>query len=265
MEVSTVVWFQDIPYQLDLDFQPWRSLRFKGSYGLEGYYLFTRTRTSVLDSGRVTDFFGNPFHLRTEKLPVALKKGTMYASLDMTGLVKPDGSMHTSAATATVQNIPLSTITRNSVNLTFGINERRLSLDRIVYRDEFSELSGRGSADLEELLPLKASAKIRLQGPEGNEQYSSEALIDGSAIRGRLEFASSPVKRLGIEAVNGNLSGSIAVDGTLPKPDLDILLRLNQGRVNLDPLELELAAAYSADAVRIASATAGRLPGSARR
>jgi len=259
MELSTLFWFQDIPYQLDVDFLPWRSVRFSGSYGLEGYYLFPQTRTPVLDSGRLTEFVGNPFHLHSEKLPVALNKGTMYASVDMTGLIKPDGSLYTTGSTARLRNIPLSTITKNTLDLTFGLNDNQLSLDRITYQDEYSVLSGRGSADLQDLLPLKASAAIRLEAFEGDEQYSSDARIDGSSIQGRLEFASAPIQRLGIKAVNGNLSGSIAIDGNLPRPDLAIVLALNDGRLNLDPLGLDLAATYSSDSVEISSLNASFL------
>jgi translocation and assembly module TamB len=256
LALSTLVWFQDIPYQLDVDILPWRSVRFSGSYGLEGYYLFTRARTSVADSGRVTEFWGNPFHLHSENLPITLKKGTMYASVDMAGLVGPDGSMYTTASTARLRNIPFSTITKNTLDLAFDLNGNRLSLTRVGYQDEYSELSGRGSADLRDLLPLQASGSIRLETPQGEERYSSDASIDGSSIQGRLEFASAPIERLGIKAVNGKLSGSIAIDGDLPRPDLTILLSLNNGRLNLDPLGLELAATYSRDSVQISSLSA---------
>jgi len=259
LELSTLVWFQDIPYQLDVDFLPWRSVRFSGSYGLEGYYLFARARTSVEDSGRVAEFWGNPFHLHSENLPITLKKGTMYTSVDLAGLVGPDGSMYTSASTARLRNIPFSTITKNTLDLGFDLNGNRLSLTRIGYQDEYSELSGRGTADLRDLLPLQASGSISLEAPGGEERYSSDASIDGSSVQGRLEFTSAPIGRLGIQAVKGNLSGSIAIDGNLPKPDLAIFLSLNDGRLNLDPLRLELAATYSRDSVQISSFSASFL------
>jgi translocation and assembly module TamB len=259
MELSTLVWFQEVPYQLEVDFLPWKSVRFSGSYGLEGYYLLNQVRTAVLDSGRAAEFVGNPFYLHSENLPVVLKKGTMYASVDTAGLIKQDGSMQTRASTARLRNFPFSTITKNTLDLSFTVNDNQLSLDRIAYQDEYSELGGRGNADLQNLLPLKASGLINLEASEGEERYSSDARIDGNSIQGRLEFVSAPIERLGIEAVNGNLSGSIAIDGNLPRPDLAILLSLNDGRLNLDPLGLELALEYSGDTVEIRSLSASFL------
>ena len=252
-ELSTLVWFQDVPYQLEVDFLPWESLRFSGSYGLEGYYLFAQTRSASIDSGRIEEFLGNPFYLHSKNLPLALKKGTMYASVDVAGLVSTDGLMHTRASTARLQNIPFSTITKNNLDLAFAINRNQLSLNRITYQDEYSELNGRGSANLQELLPLKAGASLSLESPDGEERYSSDARIDANSIQGRLEFASAPIERLGIEAVNGNLSGSIGIDGNLPRPDLAIALSLNEGRLNLDPFGLNLAVYYSRDSVEIES------------
>jgi translocation and assembly module TamB len=259
LELSTLVWFQDVPYQLDVAFLPWRSVRFSGSYGLDGYYLFTQARSSVFDSGRVTELWGNPFHLHSENLPITLKKGTMYASVDTAGLIGADGSLYASASTARLRNIPFSTITKNTLDLAFELKDKQLSLNRIAYQDEYSELNGRGNADLQNLLPLKASGAIRLEAPEGEEQYSSDARIDGSRIQGSLEFVGAPIGRLGIEAVNGNLSGSIAFDGDLPRPDLTIALSLNDGRLNLDPLALDLAATYTRDSVEISSLNASFL------
>ena len=258
-ELSTLVWFQEVPYQLEVDFLPWESLRFSGSYGLEGYYLFAQTRSASIDSGRIKEFVGNPFYLHSENLPLALKKGTMYASVDVAGLVGADGLMHTRASTARLQNIPFSTITKNNLDLAFSLNENRLSVNRITYQDEYSELSGRGNARLQELLPLKANASLSLESSDGEERYSSDALIDADSIQGRLEFVRSPIKRLGIEAVNGKVSGSIGIDGKLPRPDLAIALSLNEGRLNLDPIGLNLAVTYSGDSVQINSLRASFL------
>ena len=259
MAVSTLVWFQDVPYQLEVEYQPWESLRFNGSYGLEGYYLFPQTRSAVMDSGRVTELRGNPFYLHSENLPIALNKGTTYASADISGLVEADGSMYTMDSRLRLRNLPFSTITKNDLELDFKIIDNQLSLNRIVYEDEFSELGGRGSAVLQQLLPFKAGGSVSLENREGGERYDSDARIDGNSIQGRLDFASAPIERLGIEAVKGNLSGSIAINGYLPKPDLAIALSLNEGRLNLDPLGLDLAVDYSQDIVEISSLSASFL------
>ncbi len=259
MRLSTLVWLQEVPYQLDVDFLPRKSVRFSGSYGLEGYYLWNQVGNAVVDSGRAAGFVGNPFYLHSENLPIVLKKGTMYASVDTAGLIKQDGSMQTRISTARLQNIPFFTITKNALDLSFAVHDKRLSLDRIAYRDEYSELGGHGSADLQQLLPLKASGLISLEASEGEERYRSDARVDGNSIQGRLELARAPIGRLGIKAVNGNLSGTIAVDGNLPRPDLAMLLTLNDGRLNLDPLGLELALEYSGDTVEIRSLSASLL------
>ncbi|UCF99272.1 MAG: translocation/assembly module TamB domain-containing protein [Spirochaetaceae bacterium] len=259
LELSTLFWFEEIPYQLDIDFLPRRSVRFSGSYGLEGYYLLNQTAAPVLLSGRITQLWGNPFQLRSENLPIALTKGTIYASVDVNGLVGSGGSIYTTASTARVRNLPFSTIKKNTLDVEFALYDDQLFLNRIAYQDEFSSLSGSGSAQLQDLLPFAASGSIDLRSPEGEEAYTSSASIEANRIDGRFEFIRAPIERLGIRAVIGNISGSITMEGTLPRPDLSILLSLNNGRLNLDPLGLNLAATYSRDAVQLSSLNASLL------
>ncbi|MEE9309089.1 MAG: translocation/assembly module TamB domain-containing protein [Spirochaetia bacterium] len=252
-ELSSLFWFEDVPYQIDLDVLPGNSVRVSGSYGLEGYYSFTRTINPVLLSGRVVQLWGNPFRLSSESLPVTLRQGTMYVSLDMAGLMDANGSPYATSSMIRVRNIPFSTVKKNSLEMAFELYDDRLFLNRIAYQDGISELIGSGIADLEDLVPIKANASIRLQSPQGAELYSSDVRIDGTQIQGQLEFARSPIERFGIEAVNGDVSGSIAIDGTRPRPDLKVVLSLNDGRLNLDPLGLELSATYTEESVELSS------------
>ncbi|MBN2554000.1 MAG: translocation/assembly module TamB domain-containing protein [Spirochaetales bacterium] len=257
MELSSLFWVQEIPYQLEVDFLPGGSVRFGGSYGLEGYYRSDRTVIPVPQAGNVRQTWGRPFRLRSENLPIALKEGTMFASFDVLGLMGSGASIYTSPSTVRIRNIPFSTIRKNSLDLAFTIIDEEISLDSIAYQDEYSSLSGSGRGNLRRLLPLQGGGSIRLQG--GEELYSSEARVDGGRVEGRLEFARSPIKRLGIETVNGDISGSLTVDGMLPQPDVSLLVALNNGRLNLDPLDLDLAATYSADSLRLGSLNASFL------
>jgi len=258
-ELSSLIWFEDVPYQVDVVVSPGDSVRISGSYGLEGYYSFTRTINPLLLSGRIVELWGNPFRLRSENLPLSLKRGTMYVSLDMAGLMDSGGSPYVTSSVIRLRNIPFSTVRKDSLELAFELHDDKLSLNRIAYQDGVSELTGSGSADLEDLVPIKANASIVLRSPQGEELYSSDVRIDGSQIEGRLEFARSPIQRFGIEAIKGDISGSIAIDGTLPKPDLEVVLSLKEGRLNLDPLGLELSAVYTEESVELSSLNASFL------
>jgi hypothetical protein len=259
MELSSLLWIEDVPYQLEVDFVPRSSVRFSGSYGLKGYYRFEQTMTPVLRSTRMAQRWGNPFRLHTENLPIPLKKGTLFASLDVAGLMDAGGSLYTNPSIVRLRNIPFPNVQKNPVEAGFELTDDKISFDRIVYQDEFSQLSGGASAELQDLFPLKAIGSLRLQSPDGQETYSAEAGVDEKRIEGQVEFARAPIERVGIQAVNGDISGSIAVDGTLPSPDLSILLALNEGRVNLDPLRLSLSAEYSEDSVELGSLDASFL------
>jgi hypothetical protein len=258
-ELSSLFWFEDVPYQVDLDISPGKAALISGSYGLEGYYSFSRTINPVLLSGRIAQLWGNSFRLRSENLPVTLKQGTMYVSLDVAGLIDSGGSPYATSSMTRLRNIPFSTVKKNSLEVAFELYDDRLSLNRVAYQDEISELNGSGTADIEDLVPIKANASIRLQSPQGAELYSCDARIDSTQIEGQLEFARSPIQRFGIETINGDISGSIAIDGTLPKPDLEVVLSLNDGRLNLDPLGLELSATYTEESVELSSLNASFL------
>jgi len=257
--MSTLIWFEDTPYQIDLDLQPNKTLQFSGSYGLKGYYHFNPTNSAMLLDRRITQLRGQSFGIRSENLPIVLKNGTVYASVDVAGLLGPDRAIYTSSSTARLRDIPFSTVKKNTLDLLFSLNDNRMSIDRIAYSDAHSTLNGSGIAEIGELLPLQASGSIVLESPGNAESYRGNAAIADKQVRGQLEFSSSPIKRFGIEAVNGTISGSISMNGTLPRPDLSLSLSLNEGRLNLDPLDLDLRATYTPDSFEISSLDAAFL------
>jgi hypothetical protein len=256
LEVSSLFWLQDIPYQLEVDYLPGQSVRISGSYGLEGYYLFNQTMVPGMITSRETYLWGRSFGLESENLPIAFKQGTMYATVDVAGLLGSDGALYTTASSVGLRNLPLATVPKNSLELAFDLNDDQLNLKRITYEDEFSSLTGGGIATMDALYPIKGSGEIALQSSDQRESYRSNITVEGTQIHSELEVTRVPLKRFGIQGVNGSLSGSIAMDGELPRPDLSIAVTLNDGRLNLDSLSLSLAAEYSQDSVELISAEA---------
>jgi len=252
VSVDSLLWFETVPYKIELQYLPDRELRISGSYGLEGYYRFRET-VQVAFPGTASLIWGNPFRLRSENLPIPLQKSTMYASLDIEGLIEGNGSPYVRSGEAQLRNIPLRVLNKNSMALSFQLYNKQLSVDRIVYKDAVSTLVGSGTAEVEDVIPLRGKTSIQLESPEGAERYSVAGRIDNKEIEGSLSFSQAPMKRAGVEVVSGNISGSVSAVGSLPDPDLQIRLALEEGRLNLDPLELDLAVEYSAESIRLSS------------
>jgi translocation and assembly module TamB len=244
-ELNALLRFEDTPYRFDLKLLSDQEVRLEGSYGLKGRYLLSKAVKPLFLSGRLVQIWGHSFSLESEEFPIPLHRETMFVSLGLEGVLDEEGSLYAVSRSSQVRNLPLPEAKNNSLELGFQVNRNKLVADRIVYRDEVSILAGSGAAEFGNLLPLRASAAVELGSQDTAERYNAEIRLEGNRVHGQLVFNRAPLERFGAEVVRGNLSGLVSADGELPAPDLHVAVALEEGRLNLDPLELDLVASYS--------------------
>ena len=240
-EFSSELEFQKTPYWLRGTYTADRQLRLEGNYGLSAVVAFGKEADPDLIPAGARSLRGTAFSLQAQRLPVPLKKGTVLLSSRIEGLLA-GGQLYARSPLTRVEDFPFLAVKSNSLQMGFSLANGLLTLDSIQYQDNYSALSGQGSLKVAGW--SSAEGWIRLQDREGAERYSLTVRPgqDGPALK--LDFSRTPLERAGELAVRGDLSGSLSFQGSLREPELAARLQLADGRLNADPLAMEIAATY---------------------
>lgn len=244
LEFTSELEFEGTPYALRGRYSAGRQLRLEGSYGLAAVVALGGEAGLDLVPAELKALRGTAFNLQVERLPVPLKQGRVLLSTELEGLLTPAGVLFAQSPRTRVENFPFLAVKENSLQLSFSLSDGRLTMDSIRYQDRFSAVSGQGSLTVAGFDPPSAEGWVRLQDRAGSERYSLTATRGQDGPTLLVDFNRTPLKRAGELAVSGDLSGSLRFQGSLRAPDLAVRLQLQDGRLNTDPLAMELAAAY---------------------
>ncbi len=236
---------EDIPYRIEGRYLPGREIHVTGSHELSVSYLFSGWGSPALQPDGTMPPQGSPFRIYSRDLPIPLKEGTLLASLNVEGIVTRSGEILALSPESRLRNIPMMAVRENELAAGFSVSDGRISLNTLTYRDRISRLSGSGEAVISGLAPLTASLSLALAQVEGGERYSLTGSLEGEGLTAGLEFQNVPLTRFGENVLAGSLSGDMEVSGSLPEPELQAALSLNDGRLNVDPVELDLQVGYA--------------------
>ena len=236
--------FEDFPYELSGSLRPGKELVVEGSYGLRAGLSFTGTASPSLQPASPELLTGTPFTLKTARLPVPFKRGVMLISLDVEGINTEKG-VYAVSRLAELRNIPFIAPGTNNLIFSAALMGDRLDVKPIRYSDRLSSLRGEGSVTLE---PAAATVGFfTLEDPQSQEKYSLSFTLGPRNVDAVLDFYRSPLAHIGALVVSGDLSGRISVSGNREHPLFQAEMKLDEGRLNLDPLKAELAFNYTND------------------
>lgn len=252
-QLSSLLFFEGIPYELNGTLIPGREVRVSGSYGLRAGFFLSAQEPTTLDLQDSVTMQGQPFYLQTVNFPVPLKKGKVLFSTELDGLLARDGSLYAQSKRTLIRNIPYLPVKESSLQFSFTLQKDRLSLEKVVYQDSISTVAGSGNLVLAHLAPLSGEGWIKLEDKAGLERYSLSAGVRGDTITAQLDFRRSPLERAGELVVTGDLSGRASFNGTLIDPDVRTRILLEDGKLNVDPLGLEISVNYSKNRLSLES------------
>lgn len=237
--------FENTPYQVAGSFLANGELRLEGGYGLS--VVVSPRVQSVLDQlpAELNALRGTGFSVQVARLPLPLKRGTLLLSTEVQGILTPDGGLYAQSPRTTVANYPFLAVKENTLELAFTLQQQSLNLTTVRYRDRYSTVTGQGAGTVSFAAPLAATGWVRLQDGAGRETYSLTGGYRGGVLEARLEFNRTPLERAGELPVSGDLSGALALQGTLLSPRLTASLRLEDGKLNADSFKFEATAGYN--------------------
>jgi translocation and assembly module TamB len=241
---SSSLLFEDIPYRINGSLKPGEELLLEGSYGLQAGLRFSGTASPSLQPASPDLLTGSPFSLRAENLPVPFKAGIMLISMDAEG-IRTDKGIYALFRRAELANIPFIAPGDNRLVFSAALLGDRLDLSSIAYTDGISDLRGDGLVSFPRAAPSIGS--VALEDPLRQEKYSLAFTLSHSEIDAVLDFSGLPLAHVGDLVVSGNISGRATLSGDRTRPLLQARLKLDEGRLNVDPLDAELAFNYRDD------------------
>ena len=236
--------FEDIPYLIRGSLRPGRDLILEGSYGLKAELRAAGTASPSLQPASPDLLTGSPFTLKSENFPFPFKQGIMLVSLDAEGIRTEEGIFAVTRR-GEILNIPFIAPGENSLVFSAVLTGKRLDLNRIAYSDSFSSLRGSG---LVSFAPAALTVGfVGLEDRESGESYSLTFTLSNDTVDADLEFSGAPLAHIGDLALTGDLSGSVSVNGDRERPLVQARLKLDEGRLNVDPLRAEIRFNYQQD------------------
>jgi translocation and assembly module TamB len=224
-------------------------LQATGSYGLQ-------IAASPLRDGTLY------LHLKATGFPVPVPGRTLPVTLNVSGLVTPQGEWSADFSSVVVKDIPFLRSQQNTFEVAGKLTKSHLDISRVVFTDAFSQLMGSASLDIalpQDLLDpnffdavgIKGNATLR--GPGGAETYSATGAFQKGALSLAVTLDGAPLDRIGQSALKGSLSGSGTVSGPVGSPSIDLNVALKNGRLGTDNLQLSGELLLGPDAMLVRS------------
>ena len=162
-----------------------------------------------------------------------------------------------------LEGITIGPLESDSIAVSGRFTESGASIERLVYKDAYSRLSGDASASWDLSTPTaRVDLSVFPVGENGapiddpDESYSLSGQLSGGELRAQALFAGVPLARIGMDAVRGAATVEASATGTLTNPELTALVTLQDARFNNDPVELSLEVNYSDEALQVGSGQA---------
>ena len=189
---------------------------------------------------------GNSILFNTERLPLISAAGeTTFLSINATGIFN----------TLDEWKLYLKNLEIDEIKTGFGPGNLKLSalfgenggnIYNIHYSDSDSELNGKGSLLLTEILPRpEGRIQLYMKSPANTEEYNLMIGFINENLDGYINFDSFPLSRISEDfPLKGDIFGSFSISGTVTSPQMRVLLNTGNTFFNNEKLSMETTLSY---------------------
>ncbi len=196
------------------------------------------------------------FDFKFKQFPLPIRGDNVTVSGSFLGEIKGTNEWYVKAKDLSFYNLDILQSKRNVISTSFTLTKSRAVLEKISYKDEFSSVAGNGSIDLsinyDYPWKSKATGWIFLQNPTTRETYRIH-LTKARDINFELYFSDSPLERVGNFNITGNISGSVKARNVLSNPSATLVVSLEKGKINADPVSLGFEMDYRKETIEFKS------------
>ncbi|MDX9801095.1 MAG: translocation/assembly module TamB domain-containing protein [Spirochaetia bacterium] len=223
-------------YNLQGDIFPGAGVIISGNYG---FYL------TLFSEKNKTVFF-----VFSEKMPLPLAGMTPEISVRASGLIDESGIQKIILRSNKISEI-INPFTpgKEKAAITFSslISRNNFRLNRFVYKDSFSTLTGGGDFYIKDIATWYGWAS--LSGDKGRESYSSWLVSENNSLNLSLSFTNSILQRFTPENITGRISGNAEYSSMEKNPFLYADLKVSDGLWSEYPFSANLQ--FDADSNKI--------------
>jgi hypothetical protein len=186
--------------------------------------------------------------LKGEKFPLPIPGSALTASFDVSGLITPEGDWSAAFPSLILYNVPLPQGPHAVLDFSGRLTPRAVEITHMAVTDAATTLIGSARADLVlpgdlfdpqflNVLSLQGTASLRTA--DGLETYAANGGLAKGAFSVAVQVDGVPVQRLGLNAIQGTVSGTGTLTGPVDRPTADVTVSLKQGKLGTDPLDLQ--------------------------
>ncbi len=139
----------------------------------------------------------------------------------------------------------------NRVSLSGSFRPGALQLNRLSYSDPISTLTGSGQGSYRSTDPLEGEVQFNLADQNNQELYSLTASRSGPQIEANIRLRNAPLSRITAFPLDGRLSGSADIGGTIESPEINYTLNLDEGEYQQNLVQIESVGAFAEDILDI--------------
>ncbi len=191
------------------------------------------------------------FDFRVKNFPIPLiKDNDVTLSGSFLGEYKGRKDWYIKTKDLLLHNVNILQSKKNTIKLSFVLQNEKLTLENVLYKDEFSSVTGNGNFELAlDYMSIEksiATGWVFLQNPTTRETYRIH-ITKKKDVDFTLFFSDSPLERIGKFSITGNVAGSLSVQSLFTNVQGIVVLSLEKGKLNADPISLGLELNYSKD------------------
>ncbi|MFO7731529.1 MAG: hypothetical protein R6V86_12290 [Spirochaetia bacterium] len=191
------------------------------------------------------------FSLKMDRIPLPLDdEGVSELTFNGRGVYRTEDNWNLQVKELHMRDLP-QLPEDNQLVLSGSMQPGLFQVNTLQYSDGISILNGNIDIDYQSLEPFNGDVLLNLSNENETETYRLIARRNQSGIHSNLQVEAAPLSRFRELPVKGLLSGSVDVQGTLEKPQIDFSMNLDDGEFRNGPLLLETAGGYNEDKLEL--------------
>lgn len=232
---------QGVAYHANGYYVEGSSLVLSGNYGLD--------LTAIREGKRYI------FRVLTNRLPLPFLAGSTELTLDLEGFYSNPTTWEVLSRGSKVTNLSLLPIRENQLALSARISATGADIYSLSLQDRISKVMGTGRITLRHgEAGYSGTGWLQLYNPDGSERYEASINFDGSKMDTLVSFTGAPLSRLGKLPITGDLTGSVALTGSILHPNVSANVTLPEGQLFSDPISGSASIRIDASRIRLIQA-----------
>lgn len=235
VEFTTQSTINGYAFKLDGAYVPQERFTLQGSFGINVLVLWNRGRYN--------------FTAMAKEFPLPFFEENPLISMNVSGFFKDRDTWEAEVRDCTLVGLPILKDLAPELIFSAKITKDKFTLNSVDYQDLVSRLEGSGELSIESYAPFIGAGKLSMESMDGNEKYGITLGIKQETLNAQVTMQNASLSRIKDLPVEGKVTGSALVSGSIKNPDISGTLSMKKGKLFGEEAGMEVS--FSADAAGI--------------